>query len=213
MVLVIVYIIRRCLCKKQDPADQVELAKAKDHKDEEAVPADGDREQLGSSSSINLIDYADRTETQGRKQGEGQFELIQPGMKRTEKDNNWKSDEFEVVEDDGATEEKAEGEVLAVPEGNGASDSDVVHNGGMMTKGQVAKDSAELDAVRLWLRDTVKLSGYGYEEKFISNGYEKLDFIKEIQDVSELIEIDIVDASHQTRLMKEIQQLRANNVF
>eukprot|EP00484_Ammonia_sp_Unknown_P016620 CAMPEP_0197039778 /NCGR_PEP_ID=MMETSP1384-20130603/16555_1 /TAXON_ID=29189 /ORGANISM="Ammonia sp." /LENGTH=118 /DNA_ID=CAMNT_0042470429 /DNA_START=11 /DNA_END=363 /DNA_ORIENTATION=- len=41
-------------------------------------------------------------------------------------------------------------------------------------------EQRELDVVNLWLRDTVGLSGY--YDNFVKNGYEKMDFIKEIQE-------------------------------
>eukprot|EP01083_Nonionella_stella_P011764 33381_1 len=63
--------------------------------------------------------------------------------------------------------------------------------------------------VKQWLENTVELSQY--VDAFISNGYESMQIIVEIQDISELAEIGIVSKQHQTKIKEEIMKLHQDN--
>eukprot|EP01083_Nonionella_stella_P133733 406615_1 len=56
-----------------------------------------------------------------------------------------------------------------------------------------------------WLTDVVKLPVY--YEHFIKNGYDRMEFIKNIEDKSDLRKIGIKKAGHQTRIMSQIKVL------
>lgn len=60
--------------------------------------------------------------------------------------------------------------------------------------------------VKKWLSDTVKLEIYF--DLLIKHGYECMDFIKKITDKSELKSIGIIKKGHQTRMMKQINNLK-----
>ena len=61
--------------------------------------------------------------------------------------------------------------------------------------------------IREWLEVTVCLPQY--YEVFVKNGYESLDFIKEINDREELEVIGIMLLGHQTKFLAEIKRLNA----
>eukprot|EP01083_Nonionella_stella_P197883 727115_1 len=65
-----------------------------------------------------------------------------------------------------------------------------------------AKDSHDLDQVRLWLTKRVQLEQY--LDNFVSNGFDKLCFIKDIECKSQLNELGIDKIGHQARLWKYI---------
>ena len=60
--------------------------------------------------------------------------------------------------------------------------------------------------VKEWLTDTVKLEMYF--ATLIQHGYECMDFIMKIEDKSELKSIGILKKGHQTRMMKQINNLK-----
>merc|ERR1712228_900768 len=60
--------------------------------------------------------------------------------------------------------------------------------------------------VKKWLVVTVKLEIYF--DLLIKHGYECMDFIKKITDKSELKSIGIIKKGHQTRMMKQINNLK-----
>eukprot|EP01083_Nonionella_stella_P126902 384366_1 len=65
-----------------------------------------------------------------------------------------------------------------------------------------SKDAKE--AMRTWLQS---IGLEQYLTLFIQNGYDSLDFIKEISDVNQLSEIGVHLKGHQTKLMTQIQRL------
>ena len=62
-----------------------------------------------------------------------------------------------------------------------------------------------------WLRNIIKLPQY--YDYFVSNGYESLEFIKDIKSVDKLICIGIELKGHQTRLMAGIDRLRGDDII
>ncbi len=47
-----------------------------------------------------------------------------------------------------------------------------------------------------------------YSDLFVKNGYDSIDFIKEIIDMSQIVELGIDDQQHQTKIMHGIQELQ-----
>eukprot|EP01084_Bolivina_argentea_P244918 410193_1 len=68
----------------------------------------------------------------------------------------------------------------------------------------------ELLRVKQWLQNVVKLPQY--YDNFAGNGYESLQIIHAISNVSELAEIDIVLKEHQKQIMDKIQKWNENNI-
>ena len=63
------------------------------------------------------------------------------------------------------------------------------------------------EMVAKWLGETVGL--YRYYSCFVENGYESLDFIKEISNNEELVAVGITIKDHQIKLMRHINSLKA----
>eukprot|EP01084_Bolivina_argentea_P059818 109275_1 len=60
--------------------------------------------------------------------------------------------------------------------------------------------------LKLWLRDDVKLPIY--YSNFVDNGYEQLEFVKEIKNDKQLSDIDIKLKGHQGKILSEIKKLQ-----
>ena len=58
-----------------------------------------------------------------------------------------------------------------------------------------------------WITNEVELDAYF--NNFWANGYGSLDFIRQIADKDDLVEIDITDPDHQMHLMHHIQKLNS----
>eukprot|EP01083_Nonionella_stella_P119344 356677_1 len=71
-------------------------------------------------------------------------------------------------------------------------------------------DDVEKDAVKRWLTDNVKLPKY--YNLLLENGYDKLDFIRDIEDKTDLQEIGITLPGHQVRILMEINRLNEKHV-
>ena len=63
--------------------------------------------------------------------------------------------------------------------------------------------------MRGWLSSVVKLPDYF--DIFVSNGFDDLSIIQEIQNENDLIELGIEKKGHRLKLMREIQKLRIEN--
>ena len=80
----------------------------------------------------------------------------------------------------------------------------------VVTKGvhAVIKEVEDETRVETWLQSI----GFAqYLKNFQLNGYDSLDFIKEIYNVSELIDIDITDEQDKLKLLNEIVELRVHD--
>eukprot|EP01084_Bolivina_argentea_P041198 76026_1 len=63
--------------------------------------------------------------------------------------------------------------------------------------------------LKQWLTDTVCLEQY--YKHFVVNGYERKEFVKNIEKVSQLEAMCIVKQGHQNHILKEIQKLRSKH--
>ena len=73
-------------------------------------------------------------------------------------------------------------------------------------KNQELNQRDEQMAIGVWLRE-IKLSQY--YDTLINNGYDCMEFIRDITDVSDLKDIGITRIAHQKRIFKAIQNLQA----
>ena len=87
---------------------------------------------------------------------------------------------------------------------NGNGEQTMGHGNG----GQVVDDKmeSEVQIMRLWMSDAVCLPQY--YQRFLQNGHETLDIIKEIKDREELADIGINFMEHQDQFLTEISKLK-----
>ena len=80
---------------------------------------------------------------------------------------------------------------------------------GLHVETQIVFDGEEQIEIREWLRvNCGDLICEKYFDVFILNGYQSLDFIKEIKTSADLIDIGIVLGEHQEKILEEIGKLR-----
>eukprot|EP01084_Bolivina_argentea_P158627 276293_1 len=82
------------------------------------------------------------------------------------------------------------------------------------TKGnniQTEKGNEDKTVIMFWLQNEVKLPEY-YTE-FVEHGYESLQFIKEIKDESELVDIGITKLEHRVLIINAIHTLSENTNY
>eukprot|EP01083_Nonionella_stella_P101442 287548_1 len=77
---------------------------------------------------------------------------------------------------------------------------------GEQNEAQVQKDQVEKDMIRNWLETKVQCGEYLMN--FIDNGYDRMDIICEIKDVSSLEEIGIESMEHQLIIIRQIYELK-----
>ena len=78
------------------------------------------------------------------------------------------------------------------------------------TQSQYDKKTLETQKLRLWISDTVGLPQY--YQVFLLNGYETLDFVKEIGDKQELTDIGIDYLEHQYQILAEVYKLKLKEI-
>ena len=86
------------------------------------------------------------------------------------------------------------------------NDDPVTTKGTDIDDNEAEKQLQNLKIVDVWLKSVVELPQF--YSFFVENGYESLDFIREIKHESELIEIGIESSSHRDKIMTAIKKLK-----
>eukprot|EP01084_Bolivina_argentea_P278035 474851_1 len=87
--------------------------------------------------------------------------------------------------------------------------SEFTPNGNDVYDHDEGKSDSNKVMIKQWLEDVVELPQY--YDTFINNGFESIQFIQEIADETELVDIDIVITNHQTTIMNAIKELRSDS--
>ena len=74
-----------------------------------------------------------------------------------------------------------------------------------ITEGNEGNETKGNDEICMWLTEKVGLPQY--LPNMVQNGYDSLNMIKEIRNISDLVEIGIEDGDHSDKIMKAILQI------
>ena len=81
---------------------------------------------------------------------------------------------------------------------------------GSVAEGNQGMEITGTEEVRVWLKEKVGLPQY--LTNLVQNGYDSINMIKEIENVSDLVEIGIEDCDHSDRIMEAILEIKTTPI-